>query len=320
MEKCSGKTKKGLRCKKNAKIMGRCRIHADHKNIDIPNIPNIPNIPTAKSLLKKIEDANVSKIVARLLVRDDLLKTEFFKTTGKRINCVKKSGGTRSHHYDFEIHIRGEGWKKVEHKGSDKIKDFGEKPWSSGVQFYNGTASKFSIGKKYARGFYDRYIGSNVVSKKYNIETPVPEYSIWETAACSQSKCTNIPFIDELRKKTVKARTPRTGLYEEKIEFTRIFNESLTAEDFESLKEEVNNTIGKTMLDKDYWLQIHGDLDGDFKVKWTKNDKINPITDIRIKKSIDCIYLLTIPDKPCLQATLRWGYNQGISNLRIDLK
>ena len=169
MSKCIGITGKGIPCKNKAKLEGFCGRHKA--------IPNVEK--KTKSSLKRDENINTDKIVERLRYNDDILRKEFFKTFGKAINGVRKSGGSRGEHYDFEIYIRGEGWKKVEHKGSIKIKDFGDKPWTTGVQFYNGTGNIFSIGRKYAQNFYDRYINSGVVSKKYEIETPIPPYEIW---------------------------------------------------------------------------------------------------------------------------------------------
>lgn len=315
MTKCTANTLKGLQCTRNSKSNGLCGIHIKDRKV----IP--PKAPKEKSSLKKTEDINVSKIVDMLRLNNSILRTEFTKITGKHINGVRKSGGTRADHYDFEIYIRGEGWKKVEHKGSETIKDFGEKPWSSGVQFYNGTGSLFSIGKKYAREFYDRYIGSKLVSEKYDIETPIPEYSIWESAIFSQGHGSKLDFIKELRKKTVEGKPPRRqGLYRERDEFTGIFNTSLTQEDLDCLKNEINEMICQTMCQKDYWLQVHGDLNGEFRVKWTQNNTINPVSEIKIAKSTDCTYQLLIPNTPSLQAKLRWGYNHGISNLRLDLK
>lgn len=316
MAKCTAKTLKGIQCKNKGWISGLCGIHG--RTGKEPQITK--TIKDVKSSLKKTEEINVSKIVERMRRPDDVIREEFFNTFGEKINGVRKSGGSRNDHYDFEIYIRGKGWKKVEHKGSDVLKNFGEKPWSSGVQFYNGTGNIFTIGRKYARGFYDKYIVTRIVSEKYKIDTPIPEYEVWEKAIFSQGNGCKTPFISELRKKTVYHRTSHKGLYNERDEFTDFFNSTLEEADFESLKNEANDMITKVMGHKDYWLQIHGNLDGDFKVKWTKNENNHPITKVNVLKSKDCTYELVTDGGTTLQAKLRWGYNQGVSNLRVDLK
>ena len=123
-----------------------------------------------------------------------------------------------------------------------------------------------------------------------------------------------------LRKKTVECKSSRKGLYDERDEFTEIFNSEITDDDLDCLKREAGDMICKAMGEKDYWLQIHGDIDSDFKLKWTQNTSVGLISEIKVLKSTDCTYQLCCANGLNLQAKLRWGYNQGISNLRLDLK
>jgi hypothetical protein len=253
-----------------------------------------------------------------------IIKNNFFRNFGEEIDCARTSGGERSHHFDFEIKIKGKDeWKKVEHKGSVKYKKIENdtRPWKTGVQFFNGTGSLFSIGKKYSRNFYDMFIGNRYVSDKYNICSEIPPYEEWANSIFKQSKITTIPFINELREKKVNNKPARLkGLYEERNIFTKKFNECLTEEDKTLMQKEVLEIANNAFLEKHYWIQLHGDLEKDFRVKWSPQMRLESFEGFVIDKSCDCKYTLECGDGLKITALLRWGYNHGISNLRMDLK
>jgi len=242
---------------------------------------------------------------------------------GTEIEYARKAGGQRTDHFDFEIKLKGQkDWKKVEHKGSEKYKKIDNKhPWTTGVQFFNGTGSLFTICKKYSREFYDMFIGNCYVSNKYNILSDIPNYEEWQKNIFKQGNGNSIPFIKELRQKKVENKPSRLkGLYEERNIFTKKFNELLTEEDKRLLQKEVIDIANSVLFEKEYWIQIHGNLEKDFRVKWSPRIQLESFEDFIINKSCDCKYTLVCKDGVKITALLRWGYNHGVSNLRIDFK
>jgi len=275
-------------------------------------------------LLKKTEEKNVMDIVNA--IKNDTesgrtFKNDFFTKFNKRIIDVRTSGGKRRDHYDFDINIEGDGWKHVEHKGSvvySKIKE--DYPWKTGIQFFNGPADKFSLGKSYAEKFYNTYIGSGDVSKRYNIKTHIPSYNDWIKDVFNQGKGKS-KFILELRDKCVKGLPANEqGLHKERDEFTRIFNKGITGEDKKTLIKEVLASANSVLTQKDYWLEVHGDINTKFYSKWSDKFTIEHIEEVIVVDSVDCTYKCVCKNNIVIFAKLRWGYNKGISNLRIDLK
>jgi hypothetical protein len=80
----------------------------------------------------------------------------------------------------------------------------------------------------------------------------------------------------------------------------------------------------KVLSEKHYWIQIHGDLNDKFYVKWSPQFMLEKIDNFEILESLDCRYKFTSKFKNTncfnIEAHLRWGFNQGITNLRMDLK
>ncbi|NBQ47127.1 MAG: hypothetical protein EBU33_01530 [Sphingobacteriia bacterium] len=280
--------------------------------------------PKTKSVLKQTEEKNITGIVNAIKNDTDAgrrLKDDFDKTFGKRITDIKLVGGRRRDHYDFDISVEGEGWKHVEHKGSSEytvIKD--GCPWKTGVQFFNGTGDLFSLGKKYAEKFYKLYIGSGAVSERYAINAPIPSYNEWTKDIFGQGKGKN-KFILELREKLVTSKPAKEqGLYKERDEFTSIFNDAVSNDDKKELMKDVLRLANSVLDHKDYWLQLHGDVNGKFYAKWSGKFIIEGVEDVAIVDSTDCTYKCRCKNNITIEAKLRWGYNKGISNLRIDLK
>lgn len=280
--------------------------------------------PKTKSALKKTEEKNLIDIVNAIKNDTDagrILNDYFYKAFGKRITDVRLVGGRRRDHYDFDIFVEGEGWNHVEHKGGSEyiiIKD--GCPWKTGVQFFNGTASLFSLGKKYSEKFYKLYIGSGVVSERYGINAPIPSYNEWTKDIFAQGKGKN-KFILELREKLVTGKPAKEqGLYKERDEFTDIFNATITDDDRKEFMKEVLRLANSVLDQKDYWLQVHGDVNGKFYAKWSGKFIIEDIEDVVVVDSVDCTYKCICKNNITIEAKLRWGYNKGISNLRIDLK
>ncbi len=232
-------------------------------------------------------------------------------------------GGSNRDHYDFKIEVlnrvTGETTiKNVEHKGNRKDKlDF----YRSCVQFFNGPANQFEIGEKYAHGYYEMFVKSGVISTKYGICAEILSYNEWKKGAFSSTPPNNA-YTKELYEKTVHktSKTPN-GTKTEKREYTKIFNDLLTVEDKDTIMRQAIERANSVMLEKHYWLNIKGDINGKFDAEWnTGLIQFGKPVSFEILKSVDCKYRIICEDKNHLDVVIRWGRYDGICNLRIDLK
>ena len=236
-------------------------------------------------------------------------------------NSTLESGANRSTHHDLQIKFETNhnfNIKTVEFKGSKYYKpiDIAKKPWVNGVQFYNGTGSKFSIGNKYARHFYNTMLDEIIQYLK--IQTPKPSYDIWAKDAFKQGKPKS-PFVCELREK---------GYGSDYLsECRKKCNKEFVADenDLKILIEEVQKIADETLSCKDYWLQIHGDINNPetFYVHWTKKitmPLIKRVEQLKSRENCDINFKFICEDGSEFQSKLRWGYGQCITNIRIDIK
>jgi len=231
------------------------------------------------------------------------------------------SGGNRSVHHDLKIQWANESHyitssKTVEFKGSKHKKpiDTTKAPWVNGVQFYNGTGSKFNVGKEYARQFYDKMLDE--IIEHFGIVTPKPTFEEWSKDAFIQGK-PKTQFVKELREKGYKSEY----LSECRKKFTKLFE--LNAEQLELLKNEVYAISCQVLESKDYWLQIHGVMEdpSDFEVSWTGKITMAPIVSVEKDQSkSDVDFTFTCEDGSVFHPKLRWGYGQCITNIRLDIK
>ena len=230
------------------------------------------------------------------------------------------SGGNRSIHHDLKIEWANASIanKTVEFKGSKHKKsiDTTKAPWVNGVQFYNGTGSTFSIGKEYARQFYDTMMDEIIAH--FGITVAKPTFEEWSKDAFTQSK-PKTSFVKELREKGYKSEY----LSESRKKFNKMF--LLTTEQLETLKNEVYTISNQVLESKDYWLQIHGAMEdpSDFEVSWTGKLTMPPIVSVeqeQSKSGCDVNFAFTCEDGSVFHAKLRWGYGQCITNIRLDIK
>ena len=253
------------------------------------------------------------------------IKPSYYNKFGSRIKSARSSDsdgnkvGGRNIHYDLEVH--DDVWKRVEHKGKTDYTpiDVTISPWTTGVQFYNGTASKFGIGKKYADDWYTRYIESGEISNTYGILSPIPTRDEWIKDAMRQGD-PKTKFGMELKSK-FREMNPGKSLINERNQFVdTIFIP--TAEDLDILKKEALTEANRVLREKDLWLQIHGDINSDFYCEWTGPVEINDIKRAYTTKkgSKDVNFIFECEDNFKFGGILRWGKGAGFSNLRIDLK
>ena len=294
---------------------------------------NLPSSPLRNKInAKQNEEKDIIDIVTeinnnteneiKIKIKNSFAEKFGFEIQDARIENPegKKSGG-RNTHYDFEIYVNNE-WKHVEHKGSQQYKpiDINLPPWKSGVQFFNGSANKFTIGYKYANMWHKHYIESNYISQKYGIESQIPSCEEWIKQDAMIQGDPKTAFGIELKEKFRKTN-PNGSLLEERNEFVQhVFEASV--EELTVFKQEVLQIANSVLKEKDYWLQIHGNLSQNFHCEWNKGFVINEILHVYIEKngSKDVNFVFECDDGFKFGGILRWGKGAGFSNLRIDLK
>jgi hypothetical protein len=273
----------------------------------------------------KNEKLDIHKIVTAINDKKPAglkLIEQFQKKFGKTIVFAReRTGSNRETHYDFEVCFENELeiWYKVEHKGSQKYVPIrpDQSPWTAGVQFHNGSCDKYEIGKKYAREYYNIWIGSGVLKKEWNIEAPIPDFDEWFSKDAKIQGNPGTKYGIELKRKVREARGPKASLRETRDAVNEIFN--LSDEEMNVFSNESLISLNNILKEKDYWLTIHGDLDGDFYCEWYPKFTIKEIKNITLKKERDIWFNIDCGEIQ-FRAILRWGKGVGFSNIRIDAR
>lgn len=289
-------------------------------------------ISTKKKSLKRTkktaganEDADIKKIIDDINNKKGCGKKiiEVFheKFPDKQIYAARaRQGSSRGTHYDFEIQIDNEQWVRVEHKGSQKCEPIrkNERPWDAGVQFHNGGCEKYKLAMKYAKIWFNRYIMSNKLKEEFDIKAQVPKFEDWYVLDCKAQGTPKTEFGRELKVKVQEKNGPNTSLRD--LRAPVLAELEITEDDKENLSKEVLDIANEALDQKDYWLTIHGNLEGDFYCAWYSKFKISGIKDIIVKKNKDLEFEFLCEDDFRFNGILRWGYGAGFSNLRLDLR
>lgn len=317
--------KAGMLDEEKLKYMLEREVIGNHSRKNRKGVKNlIDSLLNPKKKNGSREDGEIKYIVESLNTNNELgkkLKLPYFETFGKKIVSARKTSG-RSKHNDFEILLKGEEeWKRIEHKGCRKLKNIDEhcKPWGDSCQFYNGDPKPFNICKKYARVFWNNLIKSGILTQKYDIKSDIPKFNTWLKDAFRQGKPLT-KFVKELREKSIETNGT-ASLFEERKTFNKIFVENIDEKDLKSMIRQIQPIYDNVMKNKDYWLKINGDIYKEFRFKWFEQKNIPKILKIEIiKNKLDPIFKCICDDDTSFIAHLRWGYNQGITNIRLDLK
>lgn len=230
-----------------------------------------------------------------------------------------RTGGNRGTHYDFEILV-GDVWRRVEHKGSAAAVPVSstDKPWTAGVQFHNGGCEKYTIARKYARLWYDTYIGSGTLRSTWGLEAAIPTFEEWYAKDAKVQGDPGTAFGKELKRKVRAVRGPKGSLREERAAVNAAFD--ITAEDLHVFSEEAFAALNAALSQKDYWLTIHGDPTGEFYCRWWPPFVLSPPAVITVRKELDIYFDFTCTEGVSFSGLLRWGKGAGFSNLRIDAR
>jgi len=324
---CSGTFMNGKPCTHTAKYTdGRCKKHTS-EGAELIVVASTRPLRDAgknekKDILKIIEGIKVKNECGRKIV-----KAFAAKFPGHEIIDAKdRTGENQKTHYDFEVLVRVGGietWKKVEHKGShvySPIKST-DSPWKAGVQWHNGTGDSYSCTKTYTRLWYDKYLASGELTREFGLTTPVPTYDEWFDLDCKVLGLERSTFGKELRKK-VKAARPEKGRFYSLLEKRKPINDVLLTDEVKTaMKREVLPIANKALVDKEYWMAIRGDLDGEFYVEWYPQFIITDIKEVTVaKERTDFVVKFECNDGFIFEGWLRWGYGAGFSNIRFDLR
>ena len=300
-----------------------------------PSSPSPPSSPLetpvkqqerTKAKAKKNEESDIKEIVTA--INDPLsaagiqLRSAFKEVFGVEVEGARqKNSGGRGTHFDFEVLVSGS-WKKVEHKGSKAYKaiNVDEPPWTGGVEFFNGTGKLFTLGCLYARQWYDKYIASGALANKYGLTSEIPDYDTWFAKDAMRQGDPTTPFGLELRSKFRGEGAIHLGggCFDERNEMTCNF--IIDDANFEIIKNEVLEKAKEVLVQKDYWLQIHGDINSKFFCKWSPPLTLTSITQVKRIPCSDLLLEFTTDMGFPIRSILRWGKGQGLSNIRIDLR
>ena len=264
-----------------------------------------------------------------------IIKDKFYELYREKLTKIDVIGGRGKHHdllvYSIKIKkyvddkIRYKLTKKkrrCEVKGCKNVNaNFTDKPWETAVQFYNGPYNQFDICRKYATCWYNNYILTRRLTEKYNLESEIPSLEEWLKNDASVCRDPKTSYGLELKRKHREIpgndKQKTRSLNKEKVELRPIFLKEITKDDLELLKQQVQPLVDKTMKEKEVWLQIYGDLNGEYKIKWSKQYEIPKIKNVELieKKSTDILFKFICDSNFTFTSILRWGKGAGFSDL-----
>ena len=286
----------------------------DAPHIRMPRTRNIAAANEAEDIKMIIKAIN-EKTPAGEIIREGF-KSKF----GVDITAARnRKGSSRGTHYDFEIDVNGE-WKKVEHKGGQgyRLPNPDDAPWKAGVQFHNGGCEKYSLARKYALIWYTKYISSGSFKEEFGLSATIPPFDEWFAKDCRTQADPKSAFGKELKSKVRAARGPKASLLEKRAAVLEELE--ISEEDKSVLIAEVLPIANHALDQKEYWLSIHGDLNGDFHAVWYPQFRIEGINSVSFKKNLDVEISFECQNNFTFRGILRWGKGAGFSCLRVDLK
>ena len=287
---------------------------------------------------KAHEDADIEAIITAINTADSpagkALRSAYKKRFGVKLLAARRSPpsatgkrvGGRGVHYDFQIQVgtpSANRWLNVEHKGSKTYApiDPDLPPWTGGVQFYNGGMEKYRLARRYAEAWYTKYVGSGLLKARYGLKSAIPTLEEWIAKDAKVQGKPKTPFGKEL-KAVYQARTGCAGksLTAERDEFVAEFVTSCDAGECARLAEDILPLVRDSLGQKDVWLQIAGDVNGDFHLAWSPQLCVERIERVTIVAGRDIELAVECGADFKFGGILRWGYGAGFSNLRLDLR
>ena len=293
-----------------------------------------------QNLPKMIEEKRVNFIITSINTDTDIglrIKESYKTLFNKKIQCVLDSGGTRKDHYDFTLIHSDATIVKCEEKGTEIYIpniDGSIIPWKYSVQRFNCPGNKISIGKDYARLWYDNIVTDDEINTTFGIQKEIiPTFEKWCSDDAFQSGDPKTHYGRTL-KKNFREKYGNTSMngkkgspfdYREKVNPLFISHFNLDQNNKRELIEETQTMLDSIMDEKDCWFQTSGMIENldKFNFKWHKKIEAPKIIDVvpRWKKGSDIYFdfeTVNIEDK--FSCILRFGKGTGFSNIRYDIR
>jgi len=268
----------------------------------------------------------ITKFKKLLSEKDPLLikALEFVNINYNDIKCFEKMGG-RKYHYDIQILFKDGNTINIEHKSNNKHDK--NHPWSTQPQLLNGTCKMFTLSKDYCYFWYKKL---PEIKEKLKMESEIPSYKEF-----SDKDATTGPpktkFGLELKnlRKNKEIRKYLDNLVKKS---TYNFLKNISDSDMSEFTKQLESIMKKILNEKHLWLDVSYDSSSSIKFKkyhfgktpqlynlsahieLNENNKKLPI--IKLKYN-----LTSEPDKIFYgEARLRWGNQNGIANIRWNIK
>ena len=283
---------------------------------------------------KQIEEQRIRFICDSINNRTGLgtqMRNKYMELFGKEISNVVTMGGGLKDHYDFVINHTDNTSKRCEEKGTDTYYEYISNfkiPWENSVQRYNGSGDKFSIGRKYAKLWWEKVVNDKTIKSDYNLDCEIPTEEEWLSMDAFKNGDPTSPYGVLLKKKFRERFPGRTSMngkkgvpYDYRKNVNPLF--TFTEEDEAVLIKELQAILDEIMDEKECWLQTTGTITGPFNFKWydkIPSPKIEKIT-MSWKEGAD-IYFHCSTENPQrnFKCILRFGKGTGFSNIRLDIR
>tara|TARA_B100000886_G_C20395942_1_gene480383 strand:- start:328 stop:1458 length:1131 start_codon:yes stop_codon:yes gene_type:complete len=306
-------------------------------------IHKIKNPTNKKHTAKKDEDIRVQLICKCINNPENEyekkigseFRESYIREFGKEIDKVKKTG-LRNQHNDLIITHKDGTTRRCEEKGCELAKNITKKgkPWENSVQVLNGIAKNFSIGREYARIYYEKILKPRLLDQYVDVDLSyisTPTFEKWlkkDAFVCGNPK-------------TIYGKKIKNHFriqYGDKLSFTGqkgtpdirpIMNQEMKKfwEKDNTIKKktikELQNKLNEIFEQKDCYLQTSGNiLEGKFDHMWKPKILPPKITDIEIDIQKDIYFkIFTNNNSDCeFKSILRWGKGCGFSNIRFDVR
>jgi len=273
------------------------------------------------------EDKMLDKLVISLTQnRGHEILREFSRVTGvkEEVVEVEKAGG-RGKHYDLVFVLGGGKRVQVEVKSTecDKLNEVWA-PWSEGVQAINGPGQRFELGRKYADKWYEVNVKSGRVNSTFGLKTVPPNREEWlKNLAFKQGKPSD-KWGAELYDKSKQGGVDYNKMKVMKADFTKKMIEMLgkRPEILINTIPEAQKILNETFGQKHAWLRI-----ASREFKWETGIPIPKLREIKLKpttktgKISEDLYVdLLFDNFEPMVGICRWGYGNGVANIRLDFK
>ena len=294
----------------------------------IPNIDEFLEIINLKASARKDEDKRVAAIVKHLNNNTPIgerLRLTYHQKFGKHIQRAEKTG-TNGHHYDILIVHTDGTTRKIEEKGTATVTEItdDELPWKNSVQVFNGPGNHFSVGKKWAKHWYDSVVLTEDWENLLNVKIDPPSYEEWSKDAfrCGDPKTA---FVKELKDKCRQKHGGKSSLNGKKggKDYRQVNSTFALSDDEQTeLVQEVSNVLNNILIEKEGFLQTVGTIDGEFDFRW--KDQLSPpdIKDVKLRWALgsDIYFDFSTENQKDFSCIMRFGKGCGFTNIRIDIR